>query len=67
MMYLGMDGMQPESIEWFIERARLSLVVVSIDSSPTAPFPPSTGDTQEDWERETSFWRESGEEGEQGA
>jgi hypothetical protein len=55
----------PESIKWFIEDQAFS---PSFDfAPPPTPFLPlpsvsSTGDTQEDWERETS-WRERGAEG----
>ncbi len=51
----------PQSIEWFIEGKAFSR---SQDSAPRSPpLPPSvnsTRDTQEDWERETTWWREGG-------
>ncbi len=55
----------PESFEWFIESQAFSR---SYDSAPRPPPPhfpvsnwvSSTGDTQEDWERETNCWRERG-------
>ncbi len=53
-----------ESIEWFIEDYAFS---PSYDLAPTPPIHPpplpsgsSAGDTQEDWERETTCWRERG-------
>ncbi len=51
-----------ESIEWFLEGHAFSRSDVWFDASPTpSPPPPSStggGDTQEYWERETSYWRE---------
>ncbi len=53
----------PESIEWFLEGQAVSW---SSDLAPRPPLSPppmsvsSTGDTQEDWERETSCWRKRG-------
>ncbi len=47
---------------WMIYRGPGFLAVIWFGSSPNpfSPFPSvnSTGDTQEDWERETSCWRE---------
>jgi len=47
------------------------LAVAWFDSSPTLSTPfasvSSTGDTQEDWEREATFWRKRGEWGGFGA
>ncbi len=50
---------------WMIYRCSVFLAVVWFNSSPTPSSPPlpsvsSTSDTQEDWERETTFWREKG-------
>ncbi len=57
----------PESMEWFLEGQAFSR---SYDLAPSPPpaFPlspsaSSTGDTQEDWERETTWWRERGRRG----
>ncbi len=51
----------PESIEWFIEGQAFTL---SYDLAPPTNTPPSsvnsTGDTKEDWERETTCPREKG-------
>ncbi len=52
----------PESIEWFIESQDF---LRSHDSAPRPPPPPSPilssiSDTQEDWEREATCWREGG-------
>ncbi len=49
-----------ESIEWFKEGQAFSR---SYDLAPSTPLPlksvrVATGDTQEDWERETTCWRE---------
>ncbi len=54
---------------WMVFRGPGFLAVKWLSSSPT-PFPPlpsvrSTGDTQEDWEIETSFWRDRRESGEE--
>jgi hypothetical protein len=54
---------RPENIEWFIEGQAFSR---SYDLAPRPPPPPlpstsSTGETQENWERETTCWRERGE------
>ncbi len=54
------EGVKPESLEWLIEEQAFSR---SYDLAPSPPSPtplPSTGDTQGDWERETTCWRESG-------
>jgi hypothetical protein len=51
------------SNQWFIEGQAFRGVVWFGSSSPPPP-PPSvslTGDTQEDWETETTCWRERGE------
>jgi hypothetical protein len=54
---------------WMIYRGPGFLAVVWFGSSsfPATPFPSHVskldGDTQEDWERETTFWRERGREG----
>jgi len=54
---------QTESIEWFMEHQFFS---ASHDMAPPhAPIPPplpvgSTGDTQEDWERQLSDWQGGG-------
>ncbi len=52
-----MHSLIPESIESFIEDQAFSR---SYDFAPPPPLPSvsSTGDTQEDWERETTCWRE---------
>ncbi len=55
----------PESIEWFIEGQAFSgSGCMILAPRPTSPLPflsvSSTGDTQEDWERETSWCRETG-------
>ncbi len=52
-----------ESIEWFIEDQARSLAVVWFGSSSTpslSSYIYSTGDTQEDWERQATCWRERG-------
>jgi hypothetical protein len=46
---------EPESIEWFIAVQAYSR---SYDLAPLPPPSPlSTGDAQEDWERETTYWQ----------
>ncbi len=57
---------------WMIYRGPYFLAVVYMKwllSHPPPPVPleSSTGDTQEDWERETTCWRERGDEGGGGA
>jgi hypothetical protein len=57
----------PKSMEWFIEGQAFSQSYDLAPSPPPAfPLSPSvisTGDTQEDWERETTCWRERGRRG----
>ncbi len=56
-------GCAPERIEWIIEDQAFS---ASYDfappppSHPTLPSISSTGHTQEDWERDTTYWQERG-------
>jgi hypothetical protein len=50
----------PQSTEWFIEDQAYSASYDLTLSHPLPPFPrhSTTGDTQEDWEIETTYWRE---------
>jgi hypothetical protein len=45
------EASSPECIEWFIEEQTFS---PSYDLAPLPPLESSSGDTQEDWERETT-------------
>ncbi len=59
-VYVARVGVGTESIERFIEGQAFLL---SFDSAPRPPPPPRssvswTGDTQEDWEKESTCWRE---------
>ncbi len=58
-----MDEEKPEGIQWFTEeQAYSSAYDLAALPHPLPPLPwvSSTGDTQEDWERETTWWRERG-------
>ncbi len=67
------ESWRPESIEWFIESQASSRSYDLVpSSSPPALYPVSkldrrVGDTQEDWEREATCWRERGGRGGRGA
>ncbi len=53
--------LEAESIEWFIEDQAFSMKYAL--APPPPPLPPSassTGDTQEEWEIETTCWRDRG-------
>ncbi len=61
-------GCAPERIKWFIEDQAFSAWNDFAPPPPSHPsLPSSTGDTLEDWERETTCWQERGKVGGGGA
>ncbi len=55
--WLLFSGDDAECVEWFLEDQAFS---PSYEEAPPPWSERSTGDTQKDWERETTWWREMG-------